>query len=93
VSTDPTGSGVFSGETVVLTGDFAQPRGDLAARVAQEGGAVRDSVTAKTTLLFVAGSGDLPAPTGKMKKALDLRLAGSPLRILRESDLMKALRL
>lgn len=91
VASDPTGAGCFNGEIVVMTGEFAEERETLAARIAQAGGAVRDSVTRKTTILFVAGDGPWGAASSKIRRAQELLAEGRPVRILREPDLMRLL--
>ena len=91
VRRDATGAGIFTGETVVLTGEFALPRDELAQAIAAAGGCVRDSVTRKTTVVFVAASASSAPPTGKVKAALSLQASGGACRLEGEADLLRRL--
>ena len=45
--------GPLTGQCLVMTGDFAIPKAEMADRIAAAGGAVAASVTKKTTLLVL----------------------------------------
>jgi DNA polymerase III subunit epsilon len=86
-------TGPLSGEVIVFTGTLQIPRAHAAEIAAKAGCDVADSVTKKTTILVV-GDVDLRATRSnerstKHRKAEQLILAGSALRIVGESDFLR----
>ncbi|MDM7457955.1 MAG: exonuclease domain-containing protein [Paracoccus sp. (in: a-proteobacteria)] len=82
--------GEFAGEVIVFTGALEIPRREAADLAASVGFEVGASVTKKTTLLVV-GDIDVQRLAGhekssKHRKAEELAAAGSPIRIIRETD-------
>lgn len=82
--------GEFAGEVIVFTGALEIPRREAADLAASVGFEVGAGVTKKTTLLVV-GDMDLQRLAGhekssKHRKAEELAAAGSPVRIIRETD-------
>jgi len=85
--------GPLAGEVIVFTGALSIPRAEAATRAAQLGSDVRDSVSAKTTMLVV-GQQDLEKLGGytkssKQRKAEALVLQGAAISILSEADFMR----
>ncbi|ODM73097.1 MULTISPECIES: exonuclease domain-containing protein [Bradyrhizobium] len=85
-------SGPLAGETVVFTGELNVPRRVAAQAAAAAGCNVADGVNKRTTILVV-GDQDLRRTKGnekssKHRKAEEMILAGTPLRIVGESDFM-----
>lgn len=82
--------GEFAGEVIVFTGALEIPRREAADLAASVGFEVGAGVTKKTTLLVV-GDMDVQRLAGhekssKHRKAEELAAAGSPIRIIRETD-------
>ncbi len=93
ISRDGTPDGILAGEVVVFTGSLAIPRGEAATRAAALGCDVRNTVTAKTTILVV-GQQDLARLGGyerssKQRKAEELISQGAAITILGEDDFMR----
>lgn len=85
-------SGPLAGETVVFTGKLEVPRGIAAQTAVKMGCNVADSINRRTTILVV-GDQDLRRTKGnekssKQRKAEDMIAAGTPIRIVGESDFM-----
>jgi DNA polymerase-3 subunit epsilon len=92
ISQQGAADGPLVGEVIVFTGALSIPRVDAASRAASLGCDVRESVTAKTTMLVV-GQQDLTKLGGytkssKQRKAEDLILHGAAIAILSEADFM-----
>ena len=86
-------AGPLSGEEIAFTGTLQMPRAKAAEMAAKAGCDIADSVTKRTTILVV-GDVDLRATRGnersaKHRKAEQLILAGSALRIVGESDFLR----
>lgn len=84
--------GPLSGEKIVFTGALKIAREDAATLAAQSGADIQDSVSKKTTILVV-GDQDLKRTNGQIKsskhrKAEDLMMSGTGIRIILESDFM-----
>lgn len=73
-----------AGKTVVLTGTFAQKRGDLEAKLRALGANVSGSISAKTDLLFVGADAG-----SKLQKAKQMGMGD---RIQTEQQLLKILK-
>lgn len=92
---DGAADGPLAGEVVVITGQLALPRREMAALIAATGADVDTSVTKRTTILVVGdqdisrlGNGE---KSGKHRRAEELMTAGQPIRIVGESDLQEFL--
>jgi DNA polymerase-3 subunit epsilon len=88
--------GPLVGETVVMTGDFAASKGEMADQIQAAGGSVAASVSRKTTML-VLGRQDPSTFAGKEKSSKHLRAeellaAGQRLVIISEAELLGRLR-
>lgn len=83
--------GILTGETVVLTGDFANSKADLAALAAAAGAAVTPGVNRKTTILVVGGRDPRYASrkSGKQQRAEELIAGGQPIAFLTEDQLLR----
>jgi DNA polymerase-3 subunit epsilon len=80
------------GEVVVFTGSLSMSRSEAAAKAAEAGADVGDSVTKKTSILVV-GDQDLRATKGqeksaKHRKAEGLIASGAAVKIVGESDFL-----
>lgn len=87
-------AGPLWGETIVFTGALAMPRHDAATIAAGAGCNVDAGVTKKTTILVV-GDQDVRRlagheKSGKHRKAEELIAKGQAIRILSESDFLRA---
>ncbi len=92
ISREGNPDGILAGEVVVFTGSLTIPRGEAATRAAALGCDVRNTVTAKTTILVV-GQQDLARLGGyekssKQRKAEELISQGVAITILGEDDFM-----
>lgn len=92
ISQEGSPEGPLAGEVVVFTGALSILRAEAATRAAELGCDVRDSVSAKTTMLVV-GQQDLKKLGGytkssKQRKAEKLVLQGAVISILSEADFM-----
>ncbi len=90
ISREGNPDGDLFGEILVFTGSLEIPRREAAEMAANVGCTVASSVTKKTTLLVV-GDQDVTKLAGhkkssKHRKAEQLMVSGSSIRILRESD-------
>jgi DNA polymerase-3 subunit epsilon len=88
-------NGPLAGEVIVFTGALLMPRREAAELAAQNGCAVADAVTKKTSVLVV-GDQDIRRLAGhekssKHRKAEQLLAEGHPLRILGEADFLALL--
>ena len=98
-SSDLTGSQPLTGQLVVFTGKLSSlGRKDARALVVRLGGATSDEVNAKTTILVIGAEGFGPGTpvspdeeqtrekSNKLRRAEELNLQGSRIRILPETD-------
>ncbi len=93
ISQEGNPEGPLAGEVIVFTGALSIPRTEAAMRAAQLGCEVRESVSAKTTMLVV-GQQDLEKLGGytkssKQRKAETLVRQGATISILSEADFMR----
>lgn len=89
--------GIFFGEVLVFTGSLEIPRSEAADLATSIGCQVAPGVTKKTTMLVV-GDQDIAKLAGhekssKHRKAEELIVKGTPIRILKESDFKELVRL
>lgn len=96
VNRDGNPEGDLYGEVLAFTGALEIPRAEAADLAAFAGCVVTPNVTKKTTILVV-GDQDVTKLAGhekssKHRKAEELSLTGSPIRIIRESDFKELVR-
>ena len=103
--TDPVGAAqeksessdcVFCDNSFVLTGDFSYgPRKEVESLIIEAGGLVKSSVSGKTSYVVVGALGSPDWSNGnygsKIKKAMELKESGKPIRIITEEQLFDAL--
>ncbi len=103
--TDPVGAAqanadssgcVFCNNTFVLTGDFKHgQRKDIENMIIEAGGLVKSGVSGKTSYVVVGALGSPDWSNGnygtKIKKAMELKERGNPIRIITEEQLFDAL--
>lgn len=84
------------GKNVCLTGNFARAaRSDVEVQLRQKGAVIKTAVSGKLDYLIVGSLGNAEWQQGnygaKIKKAMELREAGSPINIVEENNFFKAL--
>ena len=87
---------VFCDNTFVLTGDFENgSRKEVEEKITNAGGIIRGNVSGKTAYVVVGALGSPDWSNGnygsKIKKAMELKENGKPIRIITEEQLFNAL--
>jgi NAD-dependent DNA ligase len=93
---DPAPSIEYPGRIFVVTGDFAcAKRSDIVSKIESQGGDVASSVSKKVHFLLIGSLGsELWKADGygtKIEKAIELRNAGAPIRIVAEKHWFESL--